>query len=252
MSAALSTLKNHIRPLVWRTAPRGLLGRRGLHQDRVLRTLVERLVGEMPVTSFVETGTHTGETAAWVASRFPRLQVYSCEIDEMWYRLSAQRLRRFRNVHLAWQGSQTFLPRLISEGRCGPLPLFFLDAHWLEDWPLRAELQAITRLPAAAVVIDDFQVPDHPQFSYCHGPVGSSREAICNSDIVSYGPNTERRRHSACVASEGFLSGTRSFSRISTGRLRPCLAVPSSAATSKAHLACAQDRARLAGRWDNG
>lgn len=43
-------------------------------------------------------------------------------------------------------------------------------------------MQAIMGLPSAVVLIDEFQVPHQPQFSFYHGPKGAG--TICNLELI--------------------------------------------------------------------
>jgi hypothetical protein len=45
--------------------------------------------------------------------------------------------------------------------------LFYLDAHWLDHLPLRDEIELIVaNFSSAAIVIDDFEVPDDPGYGF--------------------------------------------------------------------------------------
>jgi hypothetical protein len=49
----------------------------------------------------------------------------------------------------------------------GERPMFFLDAHWLDNWPLEEEMRIITeKIPSAVILIDDFKVPGDSRFKY--------------------------------------------------------------------------------------
>jgi hypothetical protein len=64
--------------------------------------------------------------------------------------------------------SRTFLRDLASKEELrGQRTLFYLDAHWGRDLPLRAELAIIVEAwPNAVIVIDDFEVPDDPGYGF--------------------------------------------------------------------------------------
>ena len=148
-------------------------GNHGFHGDRVFQTLFCELISSLPITSFVETGTYLGDSTCYVASRYNKLQVFSCEINDEFFKQSKHRLKRFRNVELHKAYSQDFIRKLGEDKRLGNLPLFFLDAHWYDYWPLEYEIRAINILPCAIVIIDDFEVPGRPDFGFDVGGGGS-------------------------------------------------------------------------------
>ena len=118
-----------------------------------------------PVT-VVETGTFRGITTAWFAERYGG-PVLTCEKEKLYYLQAKVRLANFRNVTLRRQDSRLFLreilPTLPKEG----IVMFYLDAHWDFDLPLKEELEVIFRCRSDAVVlIDDFKVPDDPGYGW--------------------------------------------------------------------------------------
>lgn len=145
----------------------------GFHRDTVLQRMVDALVGQVGVTAFVETGTHHADTAAHMALRHPRLPIFTCEIDDRCHAVSAARLRPFGNVRLSKESSERFVARLVSGGELGGMPMFFLDAHWRDYWPLPDEIAAIAGLPRFIALVDDFEVPGHAWFETSRGGGGT-------------------------------------------------------------------------------
>jgi hypothetical protein len=75
----------------------------------------------------------------------------------------------------------------------GALPLFFLDAHWYDYWPLLDEIELITsKVPRCVIIIDDFQVPGRNDYVFCEGGGGSAEfsgrttidRRACNFDLI--------------------------------------------------------------------
>lgn len=145
----------------------------GFHGNRAHHKLVYGLIEKCGVTSFVETGTHYGATTRHVASRCPQLPVYSCEINDEYYAESARRLAQFQNVKVSQESSEKFVSRLVEEGVLGDLPMFFLDAHWHDYWPLADECAAVGKLPRFVLMVDDFLVPGRPHFETSAGGGGT-------------------------------------------------------------------------------
>ncbi len=137
------------------------------HGDPQYQGMVDELLGSLQVTDFVETGSFLGRSTAFVAQRWPGVQVHSTEINAGFFQTAQRRLGEMPNVHLHHCHSVQFITDLIQSGRLGELPVFFLDAHWEEDWPLPRELELIRQgCERAIIIIDDFRVPAQTQFSY--------------------------------------------------------------------------------------
>lgn len=96
------------------------------------------------------------------------------------------------------RSSEKFLLEICSKQFLGDLPLFYLDAHWYDYWPLPDKIRIITaKLENAIIIIDDFEVPDRPDFKFCRGGGGSPKfsgrttvdERACNLSLIQ--PNLE-------------------------------------------------------------
>ncbi len=138
---------------------------RALHGDHMWQKLAVQLLRTMPISSIVETGTYKGFTTSFLASHFTG-PISTVELIGMYYRESRSRLARYPYVRVIRSSSDRAIRQLISSGRLGNLPLFFLDAHWYDYWPLADELRVIGTLPRAIIMIDDMQVPGRDDFGY--------------------------------------------------------------------------------------
>lgn len=163
------------------------------HRDRMYQKLVMEIIARLHVSSFVEAGTYLADTTDFVARKFPRLPIYTCEVKESFFRSAADRLRRYPNVTVVNQSSERFIRDAICRGILGTVPLFFLDAHWYDYWPLQDEVEAITScLSRSVMIVDDFQVPGCEDFAYCIGGGGSPEfsgrttvdSRVCNFDLI--------------------------------------------------------------------
>jgi hypothetical protein len=132
----------------------------GLIYAGIPEPLVLWLKGQVPIATFVETGTYFGNTTLWAASNFNR--VISIEADERLYEKASVRLRSFKNIELHRGQSQEILKRLIP-GIEKPT-IVWLDAHWSglgtagEDFecPLLEEILAVdASAPQHYLLIDD-------------------------------------------------------------------------------------------------
>lgn len=124
------------------------------HNDLQLQRLVIGAI-DTGLEAFVETGTFRGDSLRWVAEAFPNLPCFSCESSKIFYAWARSRVKR-KNAHVSFGESRKFLAgRLGSFRSC----LFWLDAHWGENWPILDELQIILKSGINGVVlIDDFDV----------------------------------------------------------------------------------------------
>jgi predicted O-methyltransferase YrrM len=159
---------------------RYLLFEKGFHSDKIFQSLVKEIVLSLPITSFIETGTYLGASTKYVASIKPDLPIFSCEIQKKFFIVSKIRLRKFKNIRLYLGSSPIFLQELINSNFLGNLPLFFLDAHWYDYWPLEDEIKIITSsIAKAIIIIDDFEVPGRPEFNF---DIYNSK--ICGFDLI--------------------------------------------------------------------
>lgn len=93
--------------------------------------------------------------------------VFSCEVDLTRYVLSRLHLLPVTGVKVAHARSPEFLAGLCGTEGVGANPMFYLDAHWAVECPLREELEVIARKQQCGViVIDDFRVPWDDGFGY--------------------------------------------------------------------------------------
>jgi hypothetical protein len=136
-----------------------------LHGDPVLQGLVDEIIRECDISLFVETGTFVGDTSKFVALRHPDLMVLTCEANPRWLKLAQRFCQGIDNIQFYRGQSPRFLEDsydLLKSGNA----LFWLDAHWGTYWPLVDETKIVSSLPKFAAIIDDFEVPDRPEFHY--------------------------------------------------------------------------------------
>lgn len=149
--------------LVWRFFPHNP----NLHDDPFLQKAFLFLVTELKPTSIVETGTFLGASTGFIARNFSDIKIFTCEINKQNYKNAKKNLSKYKNVKQFLNNSPEFLNKIIKKDVLRERPLFFLDAHWLDQWPLENELKIISKeLDKAIIFIDDFKVPGEPQFNY--------------------------------------------------------------------------------------
>jgi hypothetical protein len=129
--------------------------------DIAVALMVDELVRRYGCDAVAETGCFAGDTAFYLARRYPGLPVYSCDTDPACAAFAGRRLRGYANAEVTCEDSREMLTRVA--GRHAR-PLAFLDAHWGPGWPLAAELGILTA-GAGIAVIHDFDI-GHDRFSY--------------------------------------------------------------------------------------
>src|SRR3989344_6923477 len=118
--------------LLWKVFPYNY----PLHADPVIVKSFRHIISKYNITSIVETGTFLGSTTSLLASLFPNLHIYTCEINRESYLKARENLSKYKNVHIFHGTSPDFLKKILPDKSMGKRPLFYLDAHWLDDWPL--------------------------------------------------------------------------------------------------------------------
>lgn len=122
----------------------------------------------------VETGTFRGATTEWFAKN-TSVPILSCEKNRRFFLQSKERLSKWKNVYLKFQDSRDFIRKLAAIDIAGKKILFYLDAHWEEDLPLREELLLIFKqFSCPCVIIDDFKVPFDA--GYCFDDYGYEKK----------------------------------------------------------------------------
>jgi hypothetical protein len=129
--------------------------------DIAVALMVDELIRGYGCDAIAETGCFAGDTTFYLASRYPSIPVYSCDIDRECAGFTARRLAGCPNAEVTCEDSPGMLARIASRHA---RPLAFLDAHWGEHWPLFAELGIVTAA-AGIAVIHDFDI-GHDRFSY--------------------------------------------------------------------------------------
>lgn len=186
-------------------------GDRAFHGDEYLLRLVDYLMPHC--INFIETGTHKGDTLAYVAHHYPYRFSVGCEPSEKYLIEAQAKVKDLENVEIYQMTSQEFLPYLFDNNICDFTNLFWLDAHGHGfDWPLAFEVEFITsHYNKSFILIDDFQVPGKPQFSY---DISTGRECsyqtikqhIKNGYQVYYPAYTERTSKTMNLVGWGLLA----------------------------------------------
>ncbi|MEU6034002.1 class I SAM-dependent methyltransferase [Actinomadura sp. NPDC047616] len=147
--------------------------------DIHLALLVHELVEMYGCDAICETGSFLGDTTAYLARRYPHLPVYSCDIDQRHVTVVRRRLGDQPNARVCCCDSPELVADVMARHQ---RPLFFLDAHWGDPWPLPRELTKI-RSGAAVAIIHDFDV-GHPRFAF-----DAYNGVTCGVDVLATLPD---------------------------------------------------------------
>jgi hypothetical protein len=124
------------------------------HNDLHLQRFVKGAIGT-GLEAFIETGTFRGDSLRWIAKEFPNLPCLSCESSRIFYAWARARVKG-KNTRIYLADSRRFLAECVGSYGSG---LFWLDAHWGENWPILDEMKIIMKSGVKGVVlIDDFDV----------------------------------------------------------------------------------------------
>lgn len=109
--------------------------------------------------AIIETGCNHGDTTEYLARTYPHLTVLTCDVVPRYVEFVRERVGVLPNVAVDLCDSTELVRRV--QGLF-ERPIYYLDAHWYEDWPLARELELIER---GVIMIDDFDI-GHPRFGY--------------------------------------------------------------------------------------
>lgn len=146
-----------------------------------LTPLFASLKKNYQIDAVVETGTFYGASTAIFSLLFD--EVHTIEVLPSTFAIALENLKGYPNVHChLGHSAPTLLTvlELLKKKRV----LFYLDAHWYDDFPLLQEITSISRTHRdnCIIVIDDFKVPDRDDIDYDKYPSGQcSLEYIENS-----------------------------------------------------------------------
>jgi hypothetical protein len=131
----------------------------GIVTFSIPKKLVERLIENHNIQTFVETGTYRGGTTFWAADYFEK--VFTIEIDEAISHETSSKIGCPKNIEFIVGNSKHVLPTLVKEKLSGSC-FFWLDGHWCmgaggkeAECPLLEELEAIKDIQDSIIFIDD-------------------------------------------------------------------------------------------------
>jgi hypothetical protein len=162
-----------------------------IRNDPKMQSAFRLMIEQANVSCIIETGTNDGTSTIEFAKMVKR--VVTIEKSAELCAIAKPRLEGLGNVEL-WEGSSSELLGKVIWRHGHEEVLFVLDAHWEKDWPLLQELQTINALRNSmpwkcTVVVDDFFVPDLPQFAGCYGGLKGDDSKGREHELVRCGYN---------------------------------------------------------------
>ncbi len=156
----------------------------GFHGDEYLIDLIDNLVTNCGVNTFIETGTNVGSTLKFFANKYKEISCFSCEPEKKAFDIAVNETKALKNVKLMNLSSEDFLQteecKSISQDS-NAVVLFWLDAHGYGfKWPVQEEFDFIFDSNSSNIVlIDDYLVPDRMEFGY-----DKYDQQICSHDYI--------------------------------------------------------------------
>lgn len=151
-------------PETWRWISGGCTG---IAPSPVKRKILMAYLDKYALNKFIETGTHLGDTLAYMAHN-ENIQCTSIELADGYYQQAKGRFKSYANVELLHGDSGVLMPSVLS--KLTTPALFWLDGHYSGgltaqgecDTPVSAELQAIlaSSCKAHVILIDDVRCFD--------------------------------------------------------------------------------------------
>lgn len=133
----------------------------------VKRKILMAYLQNYRLTQFIETGTHLGDTLAYIAHD-KSIHCTSIELAEVYYKQAKHRFRSYTNIDLIHGDSGDLMASVIN--KLDSPALFWLDGHYSGgltaqgtiDTPICAELEAIlmSRHKEHVILIDDVRCFD--------------------------------------------------------------------------------------------
>lgn len=117
------------------------------------------LIDRYQCDAIIETGCNAGDTTEYLARAYPHLSIVSCDVVDRYVEVTKRRVAFMAHTHVEKLDSPDLIAKFHGQFRC---PMYYLDAHWYDAWPLERELSLIEN---GVVCVDDFNI-GHPRFGF--------------------------------------------------------------------------------------
>lgn len=134
-------------------------------RDSFVREKISEIIKRYEIDTIVETGVHRGESTAIFSFMVPK--VYGIDILQESIKVAKNYVEnqcKRDNVTFICGNSPDALKQIMPQLDVSKT-LFFLDAHWWDEWPINDEILSIEK-NKGVIVVHDILVPDHPELNY--------------------------------------------------------------------------------------
>lgn len=138
---------------------------RGFEGDPFLKQEIKSLVAKFGIDIIIETGTFIGGTTRKFAGMVDK--VITIESNKEYFEKARLNIDGLENVKQVLGQSQTALNNVLTKEVSAKNLLFFLDAHWGDYCPLKAEMKIIaSKGIKPVIVVHDFYNPFVPDMGF--------------------------------------------------------------------------------------
>ena len=132
----------------------------GVMPTPIKRRVILSYLKQFKLDQFIETGTHYGDTLAYIASD-ATIKCMSIELAEFYYLEAQKRFAQYKNVKLLQGDSAILLKEYVAQLKTPSL--FWLDGHYsgchtakgYKETPIEEELSIILNSPLSHVILID-------------------------------------------------------------------------------------------------
>jgi len=171
------------------------------------------LVMENNIDTIIETGTNTGDTTEFLAKLHPKKRIITVELNKDFFNFAKERLKNFSNVEVYNLSSDYLIDHIEYDRNT----IFYLDAHWNDNWPLQDEIRLIKH---GIIMVDNFFIncqgfgyDKYKEVKLDKNLIKSSQitdDIYCNNPLANYGIVNHQRgwRTGRCFTTKKFKTDT--------------------------------------------
>lgn len=182
---------------------------------------ISKIIEDFKPTVCIETGTYLGSSTPYLAS-YADAPTYTIEIEKLTYGKAKNRhasnFSELGILHILGDSAHEIEKVLSKMDPRSDKVLAYLDAHWLEAIPTKAELNKLVAWGGEWIaIIDDFHVPHDSGYSFDqYGDVTIGKSQVPESpDIRTFAPSAASSKETGAKRGTGYVFFGDSLSRLS-------------------------------------
>lgn len=134
-------------------------------KDTYVREKISEIIKVYGIDTIVETGVHQGGSTLVFSHMVPKVYAIDILQESIDYAKNyVEKINKRDNVTFITGDSPIVLSQIMPDLNVEKT-LFFLDAHWWENWPINDEILTIEK-NKGIIVVHDIVVPDHPELGF--------------------------------------------------------------------------------------